>query len=945
MVNLANVPIKYVKLVTARNRSSVNVKLREINIKAIGKEQCQIGGMIESDIAPSVGELTNIIDGSFSNELSFPDNLFPTIIVTLSEARNDISRITIRLNDPHDQQTVYVSENKVDWFELIFEGEEEDWRRQKFLLPVESSIEFTKSIPTWTEVEHWDSMNISDGNQGTVEFWVKFKTPLPLPIEPQVIVDKGDLKTQQYYMLMDATSGTPQIKFRLGNSPEITVNRTNDLLGKWVHMAFVMDGTNIIYYENGQIIHQESALGYVFSYTNIRLSQGRTSDMQKWYGNFLFDEQRVWNIARSQQEIIDNKYKTDSTHPDLKGYWTFNNRGPEELTGKSHKGRMMNNPSFSLDVPDNPIISDVDIESSIEFTTAIPTWTEINNWDSMNISNGSYGTVEFWVKFKPNLPSEPQVIVDKGDLGLNQYYMLMDATTGTPQIKFRLGNSHEITVDRTNDLINKWVHMAFVMDGQTITYYENGEIIHQESGLNYVFSSTGIRLAQGRTSDVLQKWFGNFLFDEHRVWNIARTQLEIKNNLYGGINPTHPDLRGYWTFNNQTIIDLTGKSQPPKLLNDPSFPLDVPMPIIETPFLINLGALEINKIFLGNKQVTNLYLDNESLMGIPSKPKVEVTSLTNSIRLDWAETKNTTSWNIYRSEVKGTLGEKMSDGSFIKVNTYTDNTVIGGTTYYYTVESKNADSNKATKAEQVEAFPYSIQVYENKLVDFEGQTAWALYDEAHVTTDFGNVASWQGGTRIKYDTSGRVRFELPIGQLGSANTGGVIKAKIAGKNEYTMTYEIRFDTGFPWSKGGKIPGLSGGAGYTGGEGDLAKLNGDGFSVRMMWREDGRIIPYVYHAGMNDKYGDTFGATVGYFTNTQAHKVQYYVKLNTVGENYDGILRIYIDDVLAYENDKICYRRNQSQIDTCHIAIFAGGSTADWNMIDTGYIRLSYIEFQ
>ena len=75
--------------------------------------------------------------------------------------------------------------------------------------------------------------------------------------------------------------------------------------------------------------------------------------------------------------------------------------------------------------------------------------------------------------------------------------------------------------------------------------------------------------------------------------------------------------------------------------------------------------------------------------------------------------------------------------------------------------------------------------------------------------------------------------------VGSAIQAGLLKAKIAGKNDYTIEYEIRFDLGFPWSKGGKVPGFSGGVGYTGG---APAWDGDGFSVRLMWREDGRIIP-------------------------------------------------------------------------------------------------------
>jgi hypothetical protein len=372
----------------------------------------------------------------------------------------------------------------------------------------------------------------------------------------------------------------------------------------------------------------------------------------------------------------------------------------------------------------------------------------------------------------------------------------------------------------------------------------------------------------------------------------------------------------------------------------------MPIPEPKRNNLFKLGELNIDKLFLGTTPVTSVYLGTELLTDIPEKPIVAVTSLTNSVRLDWPVTGSTTSWNIYRSEVKGTLGEKMPDGSFIKVNTYTDNSVIGGTTYYYTVESKNADNNKATKAEQVTGFPYSILVYENKLVDFTGYTSWLVYGNTQVTADFGNVDTLQGGDRLKVDTTDRLRFYLPAGMVGSANAGGIIKAKIAGKNEYWMEYEIRFDAGFPWSKGGKVPGLSGGAGYTGG---VPATAGDGFSVRLMWREDGRIIPYVYHFKQTDQFGDTFGATLGYFTNTKAHLVEYYVKLNTSGGGAegisDGILRIYLDKALVFEKTDMCYRTDQSQIDTCHLAIFPGGSTADWNMTADGYIRLSYVSWQ
>ncbi len=306
---------------------------------------------------------------------------------------------------------------------------------------------------------------------------------------------------------------------------------------------------------------------------------------------------------------------------------------------------------------------------------------------------------------------------------------------------------------------------------------------------------------------------------------------------------------------------------------------------------------------------------------------------------EWQPTKNTSSYKVYRASDPANLGVtliEITDGT----TTFTDTTAVGGNTYYYTVKALNTFDS--TNSDKMTGVPSSVLTYENKLVDFIGYTAWTVYDATAVNNDFGNFDTLQGGDRLKIDTSERLRFEMPIGMVGSANTGGIIKAKIVPKNEYTLEYEIRFDSGFPWSMGGKVPGLSGGAGYTGGSGDGART-GDGWSVRMMWREGGRIIPYVYHYGMTGDFGDTFGDTLGYFTNTQPHKIKYYVKLNT-GSDKNGILRIWMDDVQIANYEDITYRTDDSKIDTCHISIFAGGSTAEWNMTDTGYIRLSYVSW-
>jgi hypothetical protein len=72
---------------------------------------------------------------------------------------------------------------------------------------------------------------------------------------------------------------------------------------------------------------------------------------------------------------------------------------------------------------------------------------------------------------------------------------------------------------------------------------------------------------------------------------------------------------------------------------------------------------------------------------IPVKATVTATPGNWYVRLDWAPTANTTSYNIYRSTVSGQLGEMLAQ--YQAGTGFDDNTPQNGTTYYYTVRSAN----------------------------------------------------------------------------------------------------------------------------------------------------------------------------------------------------------------------------------------------------------------
>lgn len=53
-----------------------------------------------------------------------------------------------------------------------------------------------------------------------------------------------------------------------------------------------------------------------------------------------------------------------------------------------------------------------------------------------------------------------------------------------------------------------------------------------------------------------------------------------------------------------------------------------------------------------------------------------------------------------------------------------------------------------------------------------------------------------------------------------------------------LSYELAFDAGFDWVKGGKLPGLRGGPNPDGCSGGNEPNGTDCFSTRLMWRQNG-----------------------------------------------------------------------------------------------------------
>jgi hypothetical protein len=99
-----------------------------------------------------------------------------------------------------------------------------------------------------------------------------------------------------------------------------------------------------------------------------------------------------------------------------------------------------------------------------------------------------------------------------------------------------------------NSSTDQWVHIAMTWDGTVLTTYVNGvpKITAQGSGSTTTLNTAQSVLMIG-CNPTNNNCFNGY-FDEFRVWNVARTATEIKDNYNKPMTGNETGLVGYWKF-------------------------------------------------------------------------------------------------------------------------------------------------------------------------------------------------------------------------------------------------------------------------------------------------------------------------------------------------------------------------------------------------------------
>ncbi|WP_111413804.1 polysaccharide lyase [Billgrantia lactosivorans] len=161
---------------------------------------------------------------------------------------------------------------------------------------------------------------------------------------------------------------------------------------------------------------------------------------------------------------------------------------------------------------------------------------------------------------------------------------------------------------------------------------------------------------------------------------------------------------------------------------------------------------------------------------------------------------------------------------------------------------------------------------------------------------------------------------------------------LRGADRACLSYMVRFPADFDFVKGGKLPGLYGGEAPSGGD----EVDGkSGFSMRLMWREEGEGELYPYVVGFE---GDSVGRGSWRFPLGQWVTVEQEIILNDPNGE-DGIVRLWIDSQPVLEQQEVVFRTTpELTIDGLMFSTFFGGNGKEWRTPRAQYVDFAAIRF-
>ncbi|MCO4754552.1 MAG: LamG domain-containing protein [Bacteriovoracaceae bacterium] len=214
----------------------------------------------------------------------------------------------------------------------------------------------------------------------------------------------------------------------------------------------------------------------------------------------------------------------------LVGYWPINESVANSVSGEDirdhstygNHGNFENSPEFVQGhVFSNALKFDRTNDDALNFGSS----------PSLDFT-GDF-TVSFWMKASsyPNVSQD--YLIGKGDYNDNGWVIGFIGTAGAcgslDGALYLADGTASYKVCSSKALpLNQWINVQMVYSGTTVTFYVNGEVYANQTGINIPFNDTLDLIAGKRSAN---SWHYSGLMDEIAIWNRALTSDEL-NQLY-----------------------------------------------------------------------------------------------------------------------------------------------------------------------------------------------------------------------------------------------------------------------------------------------------------------------------------------------------------------------------------------------------------------------------
>jgi len=199
---------------------------------------------------------------------------------------------------------------------------------------------------------------------------------------------------------------------------------------------------------------------------------------------------------------------------------------------------------------------------------------------------------------------------------------------------------------------------------------------------------------------------------------------------------------------------------------------------------------------------------------------------------------------------------------------------------------------------------------------------------------------------ISIDPENGIRIKFPKDEIGGdSGISQQIRLVETPVHQACLTYQVRFPAEFLFVRGGKLPGLYGGPAnmkHSNASGCIDKKNRLGWTMRLMWRDNGMGEGYGYFETPDDRCGTSFDRGAWVFPRQQWVDVGLYQKINRAGQS-DGVLKIIIDGRLVVDRDDLDYG-DDAGIHGLFLSSFFGGSDKSWAPPTDQFLELRNFAF-